>query len=806
MAPRNSRRVTTGAFFLLAFILFFPLFSIAQNKTTLTGKVIDGQTKQPIHAATVLLLHADSSVVAEVVSRPDGSFTLNGLPETASKLQISIVGYQPFSQTIQGGHRTVGVPVTLGIIQLKAMPVQMQTVTVVGTRSLLKTEIDKKVFNVSNSLASKGGTAQDALRQVPTLSVDASGNISLRNGSPTILLDGKRTQLTLDQIPSDQIQSIEVMPNPSAKYDAQGNHGIVNIVLKKNRKPGMNGSVTGVWSTLHETYEFLNLNAYKNKWNFTFNYMGHGHRSVENTTTTLDDVASKTTTVQHGYAVRTGPFQMFKAGADYFMDPHNSFSLSGNIGFGHHPVSGTQNTAYQDASGSVDSSGQRSSYESDRFVFSHSNFDYSHSFSKTNEKLTASAALETYHGNDNGRYAMQYFDKGATPLGDPYRQQFSGFGDARNLTLQTDYTDPFKDGNAKLETGIKTTLHHNHSFNDFRNETGQNYVPDSSASYNYQYNDNTYAAYASYSDQFGKFSYMAGLRLEKYDYTGRLLDDNSGFGFHQTGLYPSLYLTEKTGENSDVHLNYSRRVNRPQWWQITPETNYSNPQNPQMGNPHIRPENTNLIELAYNNQFGEGIGLNTTLYVKNTLSPMMSYNIPLSKDTLLSTFKNGKSINTYGAEIIFKLPVTKWWNATTNLNLYETDINADNLSQGLSNSGFSWFAKLNSDMKLMKSYTFQLTGNYNAANVVAQGKVLASGGMDIAIKRDFLKNNAATLVLSLSDVFNTQQTRVDTYSQGLFFQESINKPETRVLKINFTYSFGRELNGKRHKATSESNG
>lgn len=298
---------------------------------------------------------------------------------------------------------------------------------------------------------------------------------------------------------------------------------------------------------------------------------------------------------------------------------------------------------------------------------------------------------------------------------------------------------------------------------------------------------------------------MAGLRLEKYDYTGLLLNDNSGFGFHQTGLYPSLYLTEKTGENSDLHLNYSRRVNRPQWWQITPETNYANPQNPQAGNPHIRPENTNLVELAYNNQLRD-IGLNTTLYVKNTLSPIMSYNIPLSRDTLLGTFENGNSINTYGAEIVFKLPVTKWWNATTNLNLFQTSINADNLSKGLSNSGFSWFTKLNSDMKVLKSYTVQLTGNYNAANVVAQGKVLASGGMDIAIKRDFLKNNSGTLVLSLSDVLNTQQTRVNTYSQGLFFQEAVNKPQTRVLKINFTYTFGKDLDGQRHKATSESNG
>jgi len=790
----------------LILYLFLPLFGLAQNKGGLTGKIVDGQTRQPIHAATITLLHKDSSSAEQVISRPDGTFIVGSIPASAVSIRVSVVGYQPFVQAIPAGQRAAGATVDMGTIRLKIASAQMQTVTVVATRNPLHTEIDRRVFNVTGSLASKGGTAQDALRQVPTLSVDASGNVSLRNGSPTILLDGKRTQLTLDQIPSDQIQSIEVMPNPSAKFDAQGNHGIVNIVLKKNRRPGFNGSATGVWSTLHETYEFLNLNAYKKKWNLTFNFMGHGHRDVSNTTTSLSDVASRTTTIQHGYSERTGPFHMFKAGADYFMDAHNTFSISGNVGFGSHPSTGTQSTDYRNASGGTDSTGLRTSYNSDRFVFTHSNFDYAHSFDRSGEKLTASAAFETYHGTDDGRYDMKYVDKGGTVTGAPRQQQYDGLGDAHNLTLQTDYTDPLKDDRAKFETGLKATLHGNHSYNDFQNAVGQNWTKDPAASYNYRYNDNTYAAYASYSDQVGKkFSYMAGLRLERYDYTGRLLDVNTGFGFHQTGLYPSLYLTEKVGEDGDVHLNYSRRVNRPQWWQITPQTNYSNPQNPQSGNPDIRPENTNLFELAYNDKFGI-LSMNSTIYVKNTLDPIMNYNKPLSRDTLLSTFENGNSINTYGAELIFRLPVTKWWNATTNLNLFGTDINADNLSQGLSNSGVSWFAKLNSDMRLLKLYTFQVTGNYNAANVVAQGKVLASGGLDIAIKRDLLKNNAATLVLSLSDVFNTQQTRVDTYSQGLFFQESITKPETRVFKINFTYSFGKELDGQRHKASTESNG
>ncbi len=795
----------------LSIVLLLPILSIAQSKphsmtAVLTGKVIDGDTKQPIHAATIALLRKDSTVAAEVISQPGGDFTLTSLPEAPCILQISVVGYQPFYRTIAGGHRAAGSPLNAGTIKLTSFAAQIQAVTVVANRPAFTAEIDKKIFNVDQSLASKGGTAQDALRQVPTLSVDATGNVTLRNGSPTILLDGKQTQLTLDQIPADQIQSIEVMPNPSAKYDAQGNHGIVNIVLKRNRKPGFNGSATGVWNSLHETYGFVNMNAYKHKWNFTFNYMAHGHRSVSNTTTTLNDLTANTSVIQHGHAVTTGPFQLVKVGTDFFMDAHNTFSLNGNVGFGRHPTSGTQTTDYLDKGGLLDSSSARMSYDGDNFVFSHANFDYAHTFSKPSEKLTASVALETYHGPDEGRYSMQYFDKSGTTISTPYLQRYDGFGHAHNLTLQSDFVDPLMDNYAKLEAGVKTILHGNHSYLDFEDGLAQGFVPDTNASYNYSYNDDTYAAYTSYTGKAGNFSYMTGLRFETYTYTGHLLDDNSSFGYHQTGLYPSVFLTEKLDDNSDIHLNYSRRVNRPKWWQISPQTDYSNPQNPQVGNPGIRPENTNLFELAYNTQLSS-IGVNTTLYVKNTLDPIMAYNKPLSNDTLLSTFENANYSNTYGAELIVRIPILKWWNATTNFNLFQTDINADNLTQGLSNSGFSWFAKLNSDMKLGRTYTVQLTGNYNAANVVAQGKVLPSGGMDAAVKREFFHHNAGTLVLSCSDIFNTQRTRVDTYSQGVFFQDAITKPETRVLKISFTYTFGKEMNGERHKAaTLESNG
>ena len=367
----------------------------------------------------------------------------------------------------------------------------------------------------------------------------------LRNGSPTILLDGKQTQLTFDQIPADQIESIEVMPNPSARYDAQGNHGIVNIVLKRNRKLRLQ-RVLHRRMEIHCTKPMASVNmndAYKHKWNFTFNYMAHGHRSVSNTTTTLNDLTDNTSVVQHGHAVTTGPFQMVRTGVDFFMDAHNTFSLNGNIGFGHHPTSGTQTTDYFDKGGLLDSSSARTSYDAGSFVFSHANFDYAHTFKKPSEKLTASAALETYHGpGDRGNYSMQYLGKGTdTAISSPYLQRYDGLGQAHNLTLQSDFTDPLMNGDAKLEAGLKTILHGNHSYLDFEDGLPQGFVPDTNASYNYSYNDNTYAAYTSYTGKAGSFSYMAGLRFETYKYTGHLLDENSSFGYHQTGLYPSIF-------------------------------------------------------------------------------------------------------------------------------------------------------------------------------------------------------------------------------------------------------------------------
>ena len=764
--------------------------------------------KQPIPSATITILRKDSTVAAQTISKPDGSFTLTNLPEDPYILSISVIGYQPFSRNIPGGHHT-GVPFNTGAIHLTAAAAQMQAVVVVRSRPVFRTEVDKKIFSVDQSLASKGGTAQDALRQVPTLQVDASGNVSLRNGTPTILLDGKQTTLTLDQIPADQIESIEVMPNPSAKYDAQGNNGIVNIVMKKNRKPGLNGSVTGVWTSLHETYGFANLNVYKHRWNFTLNYMAHGHRSVSDTKTTLSDLSTNSSRHPAGPCRDHRPVpddpdrRGFQHGQTQYLQPFRQHRLR--------PPPDHRHPDHRLFRPAMPGSTPAPPARLIAIIIS----SFTHAISTTrifSTGQTKNGPLTPHSkrtmATETATTTMQYLGKSDSASGSPYLQQFKGYGHAHTLTFQSDFTDPFADGKMKLDAGIKTILNSNHSYNDFQDNFGQGYYLDTNASYNYSYSNSTLPHTAASPSMWVTASAIWQVcALNNINTPGHLLDSTGGgFGYNMTGLYPSMFLTEKLGSNdvSELHLNFSRRVNRPQWWQITPQINYSNPQNPQAGNPNIRPENTNLLELGYNTQFGN-IGFNSTLYLKNTLDPMTAYNIPLSKDTLLSTYENANYTNTYGAELILRTPLTKWWDATTNLNFFQTDINADNLSQGLSNSGFSWFAKLNSNMKLLNTYTFQVTGNYNAGNYIAQGKVLPSGGMDLAIRRDFFQHRSGTVVLSLSDVFNTERTRVDTYTPGVFFQDAITKPETRVLKINFTYSFGRELNGERHKANADSN-
>ena len=311
------------------------------------------------------------------------------------------------------------------------------------------------------------------------------------------------------------------------------------------------------------------------------------------------------------------------------------------------------------------------------------------------------------------------------------------------------------------------------------------------ASYHYGYNDNTYAAYTTFSGKAGSFSYLAGLRYELYDFKGGLPDSNQHFNYQSPGLYPSIFLTEKLAEGQELHLNYSRRVNRPEFDQISPHIDYTNPLNLTQGNTHLLSEYSNSLELSYNYN-PAATQMVTTLYYRNTSNLITQYTSVFSGDTLISRYANAGHSNNYGAELTVKTPLSPAIDLTANINALERRINAGNLQSGLSNSGFTWFAKLNSEIRLLSNITCQLTGNYHAAEVIPQGRNLAYGSLDLAVSQSFLKTKSLSVTASISDLFDTQKDRTRISLPGILEQEVDYKPVTRIFQLNLTYRFGKK--------------
>ncbi|MGH2645870.1 MAG: carboxypeptidase regulatory-like domain-containing protein, partial [Chitinophagaceae bacterium] len=331
-------------------------FGMGQNGQVI-GKVIDQSTNKGVGFATVGVLHAkDSSVVTGVLSQDNGDFTISQLPTGQYILKVNFLGYNPqyknFSVTPQSSSQD------LGNFRLSPTSAMLKTVQVTANKPAYSMQLDKKVFDVSKSLTSVGGDATDVLKQVPGVDVDVDGNVTLRNGSPTIYVDGKTTLLTLDEIPSDDIARIEVITNPSSKYPASGQAGIINIILKKNRKPGINGMLRAGADTRGGNDVGGNVSIYQNPLNVTLSYFRHDRNRPMTTTLTRDNLFSNTFLDQSTDGKNDGSFQMGRMGIDYFLDNRNTLSFDGGVGGGSFNTSQSVLSQYLDGSKVTDSTGQ----------------------------------------------------------------------------------------------------------------------------------------------------------------------------------------------------------------------------------------------------------------------------------------------------------------------------------------------------------------------------------------------------------------------------------------------------------------
>lgn len=810
------------------------------------GKIIDSVTNKPIDAASVQLLQnkfdsitkkKKDVIVSGMLTTRKGEFSLENLPIMASyTLLVTAIGYKPiqlkpsFTMNAKGGrpgadmsNMLSAVDKDLGNIKMHTDAQQLQGVTVVADKPLLTMSIDRKVFNVEKNLTSVGGTAVDVMKNVPGLNVDIDGNVTLRNAPPQIFVDGRPTTMTLDQIPADAIASVEMITNPSAKFDASGGGaGILNIVLKKNRKAGYNGNLRASIDSRAKPGFGGDINLKQQKINiFAATQIGF-RKSISTMVTDRTDFYNESTAHLHqeNGPVGNGVFGFGRMGMDYFVDNRNTFSISANMARGEFRNNDvmhiSRDTVYSGST--VSDYGNRSTASNFNFRNYGTTLGYKHNFTKANKELTADA---NYNYSKNGNHyeiTTQYFFPDGTFKTPVLVQNSEGKGRTKFFTAQTDYSDPLT-STIKIEAGARMALRDYNSYNNnyYVDPASGKHIPLTALNNSYQFTDRVYAAYGTFSQQLKKINYQVGLRIESSRYEGELVNKQQQFSnSFPFSLFPSASATYKISEGKDLQVNYSRKINRPNFWQLIPYIDYTDSLNITIGNPALEPEFTNLVEFSYQHQFAKAQNLLSTLYFRNTNNLIARYqfpaknpNYPAPPDTvLMTTYANASRSYTYGLELTSTNKLAKWWDLTTNLNLFNVDLKAGNLPGGVDNSQLSWFAKMNNSFRLPKNYSIQLSGDYQAKTLVqpgggggprmfgggnlpsAQGYIKPFYGVDIAIKKEFLKNNAASLTLQMNDIFRTRLN--ETYNESVYFiQETSRRRDPQVLRLNFNWRFGK---------------
>jgi outer membrane receptor protein involved in Fe transport len=812
------------------------------------GKVVDETNGKPLEGASIQLSQSKMDtatkkrrdfVVAIMLTEKKGDFSIDKLPVlTTYQLMITAVGYKTYSEKVAFNLKMGGndmsqmlnaVDKDLGNIKMGHNSEQLQAVVITADKSMVQMNIDRKVFNVDKSLTSVGGTAIDVMKNVPSVNVDIDGNVTLRNATPQIFIDGRPTTLTLDQIPADEIESVEIITNPSAKFDASGGgSGILNIVLKKNRKPGYNGNLRVNLDSRLRYGVGADINIKQGKMNFFANTMYNQRKTISRQSTQRTDYIDTVSAFlsQTDKPTNLGHFAFGRAGFDYLPDNRNTFTFAGVI------VGGRFNSIDQlninRDSNYVSSTSQEKGITNSNGNFAFNNYgttlSYKHNFAKPNKDITADGNYNWSDNSNNSIFSTQYFNLDNTPKTPLYQQKITGGGTTRYFTAQTDYSDPITD-KMKLEAGLRAAVRNysSHNENYFYNSDLSKYQIIPGLDSKYQFQDQVYAAYTTFSQKLKNFTYQLGGRVESSFYTGKLVDSNQTFkNSYPLSFFPSVFLTQKLNDKQDLQLNYSRKINRPNFFQLIPYYNFTDSLNISRGNPNLKPEFTTLLELNYDINFQKGNNLIATIYYRQTNDLITNFqyrvanpNPAIADSIFITSYANANSSSAYGLEITSVNNITSWWALTANVNVYNSKLNGSNLESNLNNQQVSWFGKINNTFKLPSNYSIQFTGDYTSKTILPPNRsgggggnffgggnlALANGytepvyGFDIAFKKDFLKDKAASLSISMNDIFRTRLYDVHSKSNisptVYTIQETERRRDPQMVRLNFSYRFGK---------------
>ena len=785
-------------------ILTIGIMSFAQNVSSINGTIQDNATQKSIESATVALLRSkDSSLVKATFSDKEGKFFFTNIKIGSYRIMTTFVGHKKaYSETF----KSIEGNMDLGTISLIAETKSLKEVNVISKKPFIERKIDKTIINVESSILNAGGTAMEILEASPGVSVDKDGNISLKGKSGvTIMMDGKPAYLSGQQLadylkamPASSLEQIEIMTNPSAKYDASGNSGIINIKTKKNKMKGFNGNISSSYgqAIAGRTNNSINLNYRNGKFNLFGNY-SYSHsteyhelsilRNFRNSSTKqIETIFDQRTTMK-----RINQNHDAKLGLDFYANKKTTIGivLTGTIDPSR--MTTNNNTLLENQTGHVDSSLNAISLNKGRFVNSGLNLNFRHTFDSTGKELTADVDYISYKQSSDQLFDNNYFNADMSKRKQSSELRGSLPSDIKIYSAKLDYSLPLKKG-AKLETGIKSsyvTTDNNAIYDNLLNGA---WSPDYGKTNHFLYNENINAAYINFNKQIKKWGFQTGLRLENTIATGHQLGNqvnhDSSFSRNYTGLFPTVYVSYEANKNNTFSANVGRRIDRPNYQDLNPFYYFLDDYTYQVGNTQLKPQYTNSIEVSYTYK-----GFLTTTLNYSKTSDMFSEvfkQITAERKTFV-TQDNIASRQDVGIAVSVNMPIGKIWSTNIYTNVMHNKF-AGTLSGGpLNVEGTVFMGNVSNQFRFKKGWSADLSGWYRSKGI--EGQVIMDPMYQISagVQKDILKKKGS-LKFGIRDIFNTQHFAGIVKYQDIDAKiASLNYQRTATL--TFSYRFGKPM-------------
>ena len=764
---------------------FLPFFVLAQETHQITGKIIDQESSEPVAFAQVALFEpGNETPVAGTVTKDNGSFKMD-VTEGEYKMEVVFVGYN--EKEIEKFKVTKNK--SIGNIALTPSSLELDEIVVEGNevRRPVTTTLEGVNVRPDQTLSNTGGSVLDVLRNTPSVSVGQDGSITLRgSGNTNILLDGRNSSLTgdLEQIPASMVENIQIVNNPNAKYDAEGAGGVINIKLKRGSQTGTTGKVELTMGTRMRTNASVRLSRKEKKFSI---YGGYSYRSwprVGNSNSTRNIFSSDEKLIQTVDRDSDDKEHTFNFGGDYFFGK-NKISYEGAFNMeDEEDFDNTQTEVRSINTNDLILQYKRINNEiEDNYSFDNA-LIYERSFDNADRELRAVVShsyrdqLETqlidiYNNITDEEDDVSRFERG---INDEFNS---------NIIMQVDYVHPFAE--SKLETGYKSifrTLDNDYLYEAQDPAVGE-WITRTDVSNRFRYEDKIFAAYAIYSGSINdNFEYALGTRAEQTLVDTKLYNNNETNEQNYLSFFPSVQAQYHLNKSNSLKFTYSRRIDRPSSRRLNPFPDISDSLNIRIGNPNLQPEFINSFELGHmlstdkfditTNAFFRHVNGQIDWIVR--VEDGISYRGPLNLNNAM----------TYGFEIINTTQLTNWWSFNASYSLFETQVDGTNLNADYTNKGLSWYAKLNTDFSLPLDVDMQITANYRAPEVEAQGKDLARYYMDLSFQKSFLEDKGSA-TLSIRDVFNTRSFRGQNFGED-FYQEFEYKRESRIALLSLSYS------------------